>query len=168
MDRVNTALIVLCLLLLVGNGWLLYERMGTNAAAQGAPQHTPEEPELAGYMGDMQHYSHKLMLATQARDAQAAGFYLHELEELSETVEAEAPTYEGYEIGALVGSMLVPALTELDEAMDQEQWDRIDARIERLTTACNQCHEATDHGFIRITSTDLANPYNQTFGPAPE
>ena len=172
MNRANTTLIVLCLLLLAASGWLLYERADRSAEVQAAPSTRAQEeeahegPGLVAYMSSMQRYSHKLMLAVRARDAQAAGFYLHELEELSETVEEEVPTYEGYEIGALVDRKLVPALTELDAALDAGQWQQIDVRIERLTTACNQCHGATDHGFIQITHENLTNPYNQAFGTA--
>lgn len=166
MTRPNRFLIGLCVALLLLNGWLIFERIHTPAQAQDTDE--AEEPELAEYMGSMQQYSHKLMLSVEARNAAAAGFYLHELEELSETIENEVPTYEGHPIGSLIGSMMEPQLTELDEALDQGQWERVDTRIQHLTQACNQCHQATEHGFIQITAEDLSNPYNQSFQPAEE
>lgn len=163
----NRVLIGCCVALLLVNGWLIFDRVAAPAQAQQAPSetHAEEEPELAAYMTSMQQYSHKLMLSVQARNAPAAGFYLHELEELSETIETEVPTYEGYEIAALTSSMLMPQLEELDEALDRTNWSRVDAQIEAVTQSCNQCHEATDHGFIRIESENLTNPYNQSFQP---
>ncbi len=164
----NRYLIGCCVVLLLVNGWLVFERMNALAYAQesSAEVHAEEEPELAAYMTSMQQYSHKLMLSVQARNAPAAGFYLHELEELTETIETEVPTYEGYEIATLVRSMLASELEELEEALARGHWSRIDARIDAVTQSCNQCHEATDHGFIRIRSENLSNPYNQSFEPS--
>jgi hypothetical protein len=163
----NRILIGCCVALLLVNGWLVFDRVTTPAQAHEAPDaHAEEdEPELAAYMTSMQQYSHKLMLSVQARNAPAAGFYLHELEELSETIVAEVETYEGYEIAALTSSMLMPQLENLDAALDGGDWSRVDTQIEAVTQSCNQCHEATDHGFIRIQSENLTNPYNQTFEP---
>lgn len=47
--------------------------------------------------------------------------------------------------------------------MEEGDWPVIYERLEATIQACNQCHEATDHGFIRITAEPRPNPYNQRF-----
>ena len=170
MDRLNTPLLILCILLLGVNGWLLYQVVQPTAQAQSQPvqqQDTEQPPELAEYMGSMQRYNHKLMLAVQARDAQAAGFYMHELQALSQTIEQEVPMYEGLRIGALIKAILGPELDALDQAVDAADWEAIDAQARVVTQACNDCHRSTGFGFIRI-DPNVSNSFNQTFAPSSE
>lgn len=160
----NKVLIGLCALLVLFNGWLLYENVQLGGTAQAAPAPPEEEePELAAFMGTMQRYSQKLMLSTRAENAQAASFYLHELEELSEEIEEEVPTYEGHPIADLIGSMLMPEIEELEESLDRGKWDDVQAKVQSMTAACNQCHQSTEHGFIHITASDVPNAFNQQF-----
>lgn len=167
MNRANTTLIVLCVLLLLTSGWLLYERLGPAAQAQSAAE-TQEEPELAEYMASLQRYSHKLALSAQARNAQTADFYLHELEETSETIIDEVPSYEGHAIASLTDTLFVPTVEAVESALEAEDWSEVDARIEEMVQACNQCHQSTDHGFIQIEADVRTNPFNQTFNPTSE
>lgn len=168
MRRLNPVLLILCLLLLGVNGWLLYRLVQPTARA--VPQSVPQEeapPELAEYMGFLQRYNHKLMLAVQARNPEAAGFYLHEMNALSQTIETEVPMYEGMRVGALVDAILVPELDSLGRMIDRTDWDAIDAQTQTVVQACNDCHRSTGHGFIRIDPR-VSNPFNQTFAPASE
>jgi hypothetical protein len=76
------------------NGWVLYEYL----QAGSAPVQS-EEPELASYMATLQQYTHKLALSVASRNERAAGFYLHEREEMNETIVDDVPSYEGQAIG---------------------------------------------------------------------
>lgn len=125
-----------------------------------------EEAELALYMANLQRWTHKAALALEARNARLADFYLHEVEETVETVQEEAPTYEGHPVGELTGELLVPAVASLDTALDRGEWAAVDRRVGALQQACNDCHRATDHGFVRIDLRDLPNPYAQSFDTA--
>ena len=133
---------------------------------QAAEATESEEAELARYMANLQRWTHKAALALEARNAELADFYLHEVEETVGTVQEEAPTYEGYPVGELTGELLVPAVDSLDSALDGGEWPAVDRRVEALQQACNDCHEATDHGFVRIDLRDLPNPYAQRFDTA--
>lgn len=92
-----------------------------------------------------------------------AAFYLHELEEQVEELQADVPEYEGYAIGDLTETTLVPQINSLHVAVEEGDWPVIYERLEATIQACNQCHEATDHGFIQITAEPGPNPYNQQF-----
>ncbi len=128
-------------------------------------EHGHEEAELARHMSNLQRWIHKTGLSVQARNQRLAEFYLHETEEAVETIQSEAPTYEGYEIKTLTEQMLVPALDSLDAAVDASDWPVADRRLQATARSCNQCHTATDHGFVKIRLADLQNPYAQSFEP---
>lgn len=134
-------------------------------------EHAPEEaaseePELARYMMDLQRWSHKATLAMEARNKPLADFYLHEMEEAIESMQEEAPTYEGHQVADLTERMLVPSVEALDEALDDRAWPTVDKRVQSLAQACNQCHATTDYGFIQVDLQDVPDPYAQDFTSA--
>ncbi len=118
------------------------------------------EPELAESMSTMQYYTHKFVLAVEAQNMELASFYLHELEEISEVVADGIPEYDGHPIGPLVETMLLPRIETLEEEI--ERGGRVD--FQDLIRGCNDCHIATDHGFIAIDYVPDAL-YLQRFQP---
>ncbi len=122
----------------------------------------PPEPELAGYMADLQHHTHKLNLSIEAENAALAAFYLHEVEEVAEQVEQLFPHDDGVAVAALVASLLRPRASALRAALDGSHWDEARSGLADLVAGCNACHAAADHGFIRVEVTH-ANPFNQSF-----
>lgn len=131
-------------------------------------EHGHGEAELARHMSTLQRWTHKTALSVQARNQRLAEFYLHETEEAVSTIQTKAPTYEGYEIKTLTEQMLVPALDSLDAAVDAADWPVADRRLQTVARSCNQCHTATDHGFVKIRLDALQNPYAQSFEPDDE
>lgn len=130
----------------------------------GEQQHEEaEHAELALHMAQLQRWTHKTTLALQARNPELAEFYLHEMEESIETIQTEAPTYEGHAISDLTEEMLVPSVEALDGALDERDWTAVDARLDDLARSCNQCHAATEHEFVKIDLQDVPNPYTQDF-----
>jgi len=135
-------------------------------AGEDRPEETAnegEEAELALHMSRLQRWTHKTTLALQARNPELADFYLHEMEESIETIQTEASTYEGYAVEDLTENMLVPSVEALDGALDERDWEAVDERLAELAQSCNQCHQATDHGFVQIDLDDVPNPYTQDF-----
>ena len=120
------------------------------------------EPELAIYMGELQHHTHKLNLAIQSENVALADFYLHEVEEVAEQIEQLFPQHDGHRVGDLARAILEPQLVALRTTLERSNWDQSRTGFSSLIAACNQCHSATSHGFIRIEAT-TANPFNQSF-----
>lgn len=131
-------------------------------------EHGHGDAELARHMSMLQRWTHKTALSVQARNQRLAEFYLHETEEAVETIQTEAPTYEGYDIKQLSEQHLSPSLDSLDAAVDAADWPVADQRLQTVARSCNQCHTATDHGFVKIRLDDLQNPYAQSFEPDDE
>jgi len=120
------------------------------------------EPELTSSMSDLQHHTHKLTLSIEAENGALAGFYLHEVGEIVEQVEQLFPEHDGVPVARLARELLDPRLAELRDALARSRWDEARSGLGELVAACNGCHAATGHGFIRVEVT-TANPFNQSF-----
>lgn len=123
---------------------------------------TAAEPGLAVLMERMQTYTHKLQLSLEARNARLADFYLHELEETAEYIAENIESYHDRPVGALVQNMLMPQIERLEDAVGEREWAESDTRFADLLRACNACHMATEHGFIRLAPAK-GNPFAQDF-----
>lgn len=121
--------------------------------------------ELVRYMSKLQYFAHKTGLAIDAGNPRLAGFYTHELEEYVEKVE-DVAEYDGYPIGKLTKSIFVPALEELEEAIEGGDPATMSAAFDGLVENCNACHESAGHAYIRIRRS-ADNPYMQSFEPLP-
>jgi tetrahydromethanopterin S-methyltransferase subunit G len=137
------------------------------ASEHSTEEHEEEHAELAQYMARLQRWTHKTALSVQAQNPELSEFYLHEMEESIETIRTEVPRYEGHEIGRLMTDQLGPSVEALDQAVEARDWSVIEARLQDLERSCNQCHESTEHGFVRIDLEDVPNPYTQDFSASP-
>jgi len=137
-----------------------------NSTAQEKENHDKEEHEeveLAVAMGQLQTYTHKYALAVEAENHELASFYLHEVEESVEGIAEDVPTYEGYDIAKLIGQYLEPEIEPTEEALESQNWEEVRKQTIKLVDTCNACHEASDHGFVKITPGFGNNPFNQDF-----
>ena len=125
---------------------------------------TPAGDELAPYMATQQHYAHKLGLAIQSKNKPLAEFYLEELEEGFEVIEKKFPTYDNYPIASLVKSVFDPAKPALEKTLAAPDWPAASMAYSNLLNACNTCHSATKHEFVKIV-VPASNPFNQSFSP---
>jgi hypothetical protein len=114
-------------------------------------------------MHNMQYYTHKLGLAVDANNPTLEGFYIHEVEEVIETV-SKIDEYEGIPIAKNLKKTLMPAFEQLEAAIDGGERDAIDAAYNELIVGCNSCHAASEHGYIHIRRNHT-NPYPQDFSP---
>ncbi len=122
-----------------------------------------EKVELVEYMSKLQYFSHKAGLSIQAENAALAHFYLHEVEEVIELVR-EVKEYDGHPIGQLASTILEPAFETLEMSVDANQFKQAQTDYGEMLKACNQCHTATEHGFIKIMERS-DNPFMQSFAP---
>lgn len=127
-------------------------------ADQGAPE------ELAPHMAMMQHLTHKLGLALQAKNQPLAAFYLKEVKETSDVIKKKFPIYDKFEIARLTDVMFVPSIEPLEKSINAKSWAVATAGYTKLVDSCNGCHAASAHGFVKITAP-TANPFTQTFSP---
>jgi hypothetical protein len=122
-----------------------------------------EAIELVDYMVKLQYFSHKTGLSIQAKNEPLTRFYLHELEEVIEKLK-KVKEYEGHPISALAQQILEPAFEKLEKSVEAKQLTRAQADYEAMLHACNNCHQSTAHGFIKIEQR-FDNPFMQSFAP---
>ncbi|MEM7354054.1 MAG: hypothetical protein AAF657_24845, partial [Acidobacteriota bacterium] len=121
-----------------------------------------ETVELATLMGDMQRHSAKLGFAIQGKNQPLAQFYLEELHEVLEELEA-VDEHEGMPIGSPAKVIMDPALAELAARLEPAGWAGAWPAYEATIEACNRCHLATEHGFIEVLPASGTPPFNQVF-----
>lgn len=138
--------------------------------------------ELAPPMGELQRMTHKLSLAVGGGDLELTAFYAYESIELLREIQRGIPEYDGHPIALLIDRMAMPAYDALTraladsgrprdrarspdaaEAADTEAAEAAGRGVAGVVAACNDCHRATSHTFIRITDERKRNPFNQDF-----
>jgi len=116
---------------------------------------------LVELMGSLQYFSHKLGLSIDAGNKKLAGFYAHEVEEVIETLE-EIENYNGKPISKMVKIRLLPPFHQLEKAVKSGNTGAASGAFGDMVDACNGCHVATAHGYIKIQRS-TTNPFMQSF-----
>lgn len=117
--------------------------------------------DLVGTMGALQYFAHKTHLSLNAKNQQLANFYAHEIEEQLEALE-DIKQYHGQPIGKLSKAMLEPSFEAFEASLKAGDWSAAQQKFKLMINTCNACHQATQHGFIKIELSDK-NSYLQSF-----
>ena len=135
------------------------------AAQQGNAAREPYIPGLGEIMTLTQMRHLKLWLAGSAKNWDLADY---ELDELKEGFEDAAKYFERVDdipIADLISSSVRPELPELKKAIDARDGTKFAAAFDKLTAACNSCHQAAKHGYI-VIQRPTSSPFpNQSFAP---
>lgn len=127
-----------------------------------------EDLELAVLMARMQMHMDKLYFSMNAKNSQLTKFYIHELEESLEEIQKANLKEDGVEINPIIKTTVVPVLEEFEKSvMSGADGNIVSAGYQKLVNACNTCHQATAHGFIRIRVPTRPALTNQIFDPLP-
>jgi len=114
------------------------------------------KPGLGEFMTGIQLHHAKLWFAGQNQNWPLADFEVHEIQEsLDDINEFCKDRPEVKSIG-----MLRPAIDSVTNSIQQKNLQLFEKRFSLLTTTCNNCHKATDHGFnvvIIPTSPPVSN-----------
>jgi hypothetical protein len=122
-----------------------------------------EEGELVASMGRLQYFAHKTGLSIHTKNAPLARFYVHEIAEILAKLRA-VKEFDGYAIGILAQRIIVPAFTKLEQSVESAQWTQAQTDYDAMLRACNQCHQTTARGYIKVEKR-LDNPFMQSFAP---
>ena len=122
-------------------------------------------PSLGDLMGATQLRHLKLSYAGTLKNWELAKF---EVEEIRKSFDATAklfPTIRDVPLAKLVAELSEPTLKEIDEAIIAKDSAAFSKSFEKLTQACNSCHQAAHVGFI-VMRVPTASPFsNQSFAP---
>jgi hypothetical protein len=135
---------------------------GGNDTAGG---HGPYTPGLGEIMSVQQMRHSKLWFAGRARNWALADYELSELKEGFDDVVKFSPTHDGVALTPIVEAIAGKEIADLDTAIKAQDRAAFASGFDKLTAACNACHQATRHAFITI-QRPTGLPYtNQNFAP---
>jgi hypothetical protein len=135
------------------------------SAAQSQPKE-PFTPGLGEIMTLQQMRHLKLWFAGQAGNWPLADYELDELKEGFEDIVKYFPTKDDMPTGPMASAVIEGEVAALNKAIDSKDRKLFAAQFDKLTAACNACHQSTKHAFI-IVQRPSGNPYsNQSFTPA--
>lgn len=137
----------------------------TSAGLSAAEAYDPEFVELAPFMSNLAKLTHKLSLSVGYNNPELADFYLYESLELLEEIKETVPEYRGLPIAMLIDRLVTPNYNSLQSAIADADHEKMTNELNKLIDSCNQCHQTTQHGFIKITPRTDFNPFNQDFRP---
>jgi len=126
----------------------------------------PQEPiEIADIMTKLQRHMNKLYFAGEHKNWDLTAFYLEELEETVKGV-ANKNIMEGQvNISGLMQGLLVGEIETMEEKLQDQTVESFRPQYLALVKACNLCHEATKHSYIRIIQPRTPIFDNQDYNP---
>ena len=139
------------------------------APPQAAPpaQELPKSyiPGLGEFMGRIQVDHAKIWLAGEARNWDLAGYQLNELKEVLSDVQDLVPSYQNVPVGDMIDAIITGTITELESAIEKRAFNSFSVSFDKLTAACNSCHQAANRGYIVIRRPTQSTFSNQDFAP---
>ena len=123
-------------------------------------------PGLGEFMGRIQVDHAKLWLAGEARNWELAEYQLTELKEVFSDVQDLIPRYQNVPVGDMIDAIITGTIIDLEKATAAREFGKFSADFDKLTEACNSCHQAANRGFIIVKRPALSDFSNQDFTPA--
>ena len=117
------------------------------------------KPGLGEFMFNIQVHHAKLWFAGENQNWKLADFEIHEIMEAIDAIQqfnTDRP-----EIKSL--RMINVPLDSVNAAIQQKSVASFKSSFTLLTNTCNNCHQATEHGFNQIKIPDSPPVSNQTF-----
>jgi hypothetical protein len=136
------------------------------ARPAGGPNTVEFRPSMDDLMTMLVQPRHiKVYYAGQAKNWTLAGFELNELRGALARVGRTVPTYRNVSVEMAVTTIIADKIKALDAAIKAKDSEQFTANYGELTAACNTCHQALEHPFLKITVPDAANYPDQDFHP---
>jgi hypothetical protein len=123
-------------------------------------------PGLGEFMGRIQADHAKLWLAAEARNWELADYELTELKEVFSDVQDLVPRYQNIPVGDMIDAIITGTVSDLEKAIAARDFAKFSTGFDKLTEACNSCHQAANRAFIRLRRPLQSNFSNQDFTPA--
>jgi hypothetical protein len=125
----------------------------------------PYEPGLVEFMMHVQNHHAKLWLAGSARNWDLADYQVDELKELLEDIAKRIPVYKDVPVGKMIEATAMAAIGVVEVAIKARDSKEFSSTFDKLTAACNSCHESSGRGFIVVQRPTVSPFPNQSFAP---
>ena len=139
---------------------------GATATAEDEKKAEPYIPGLGEFMTSaVQPHHIKIGMAGHAGNWPLAEYEAKELRETFEDIATYQGVWNNFPIAKLTETNLVPPLNEMDAAIKDKNQAGFKKAYEKVTAACNSCHQATGNEFVSIKTPSGADFPDQDFQP---
>jgi len=136
------------------------------ALAEEAKKPEPYVPGLGEFMTSaVQPHHIKIWMAGHAGNWPLAEYEAKELRETFEDIATYQGAWNNFPVAKLAETNLVPPLDEMDKAIKDRNQAAFKKAYDKVTAACNSCHQATGNEFIAIKAPAGTDFPDQNFTP---
>jgi hypothetical protein len=122
-------------------------------------------PSLIDFMMTIQNHHLKLWYAGNARNWDLADYQVDELKEALEDAGKLIPDYKGVPVRSMIDNLAMPPIEDIEGAIKAKDRAKFVAAYDKLTAACNTCHQGSKRGFIVVQRPVGTAFPNQSFAP---
>jgi len=136
-----------------------------------APKETAKDvpkayvPGLEQFMNVILIEHDKLWFAGNARNWPLAAYELGEIKEVMSDVQDHVPVFKSLPLADMMDAVITKEIADLEKAVEAKDFKTFAAGYDKLTAACNACHQGTENGFIVIQRPSRPAFTNQDYRP---
>lgn len=122
-------------------------------------------PGLEQFMNLILIEHNKLWFAAKARNWALAEYQLGEIKEIMGDVQDFVPTFKNLPLADMLDAVITKEIAVLEKSVEAKDYESFAAGYDKLTQACNACHQGTENGFIVIKRPAQPAFTNQDYRP---
>ena len=139
------------------------------AGGQPAPKRAAAKQPYSLGLGEFMMFAQirhaKLWYAGDARNWELADYQVDEMKEGLEDAAKHFPSYKDVPVGKMIEALMPAPIAEVEDAIKTRDRTKFVSAFDKLTAACNTCHEGTNRPFIVIRRPTTSPFPNQSFAP---
>ena len=122
-------------------------------------------PGLEQFMNVILIEHNKLWFAAKARNWPLAEYQLGEIKEIMGDVQDFVPTFKNLPLAEMVDAVIIKEIAALEKSIEAKDYKAFTVGYDKLTAACNACHQGTENSFIVIKRPTQPAFTNQDYRP---
>jgi len=167
MRRRTTAIVFAALLLPIS---VNAQAPAPSPAKEGAKETAKEMPKayvpgLEQFMNLILIEHNKLWFGAKARNWPLAEYQLGEIKEIMGDVQDFVPTFKNLPLADMLDAVITKEIATLEKAIEAKDYKAFTAGYDRLTAACNACHQGTGNDFVVVRRPTRPAFTNQDYDP---
>jgi hypothetical protein len=107
-------------------------------------------PGLEQFMNLILIEHNKLWFAGKARNWPLAEYQLGEIKEIMGDVQDFVPTFRNLPLADMLDAVITKEIATLEKAIEGKDYKAFTVGYDKLTAACNACHQGTENSFVVI------------------
>ena len=122
-------------------------------------------PGLEQFMNVILIEHNKLWFAAKERNWRLAEYQLGEIKEIMGDVQDFVPTFKNLPLADMMDAVITKEIVALEKSIEGKDYKNFVVGYDKLTAACNACHQGTENGFVVIKRPTQPAFTNQDYRP---